>query len=164
MKKLFIIGGTMGTGKTATCRILKNMLDKSVFLDGDWCWDMHPFTVNEATKAMVTDNICHVLNNFISCNEFENIIFCWVMHEQSIIDGLLARLNTSGLSVKLVSLICGENALISRLQSDIKCGLRESDIIERSIQRLPMYNKLNTVKIDVSNISALEAAKMIAKL
>ena len=43
MKTLYFIGGPMGVGKTAACKILKTMLDKCVFLDGDWCWDMHPF-------------------------------------------------------------------------------------------------------------------------
>ena len=57
----------MGVGKTTTCRILRDRLDKCVFLDGDWCWDMHPFVVNAETKAMVLDNICHLLNNFLQC-------------------------------------------------------------------------------------------------
>ena len=33
MKKLYLIGGTMGIGKTTTCQVLKTKLDKSVFLD-----------------------------------------------------------------------------------------------------------------------------------
>ena len=86
MKKLILIGGTMGVGKTATSSLLKQKLNQSVFLDGDWCWDMHPFVVNIETKAMVMNNIVYQLNQFISCSEIENIIFCWVMHEQSIID------------------------------------------------------------------------------
>ena len=57
MKKLYLIGGTMGVGKTTTCQVLKTKLDKSVFLDGDWCWDMHPFMVNEETKKLVLENI-----------------------------------------------------------------------------------------------------------
>ena len=32
MKKLYLIGGTMGVGKTTTCQILKRKLDKSVVL------------------------------------------------------------------------------------------------------------------------------------
>ena len=52
MKKLYLIGGTMGVGKTTTCQILKRKLDKSVFIDGDWCWDMHPFVVNKETKNL----------------------------------------------------------------------------------------------------------------
>ncbi|MBQ0125795.1 MAG: AAA family ATPase, partial [Clostridiales bacterium] len=39
MKTLYLIGGTMGVGKTTVCQQLKKELDKAVFLDGDWCWD-----------------------------------------------------------------------------------------------------------------------------
>ena len=92
MKKLYLIGGTMGVGKTTTCQVLKTKLDKSVFLDGDWCWDMHPFVVNKETMKLVLNNICTLLNNDIKCNTFENIIFCWVMHEQSIIDDILFKI------------------------------------------------------------------------
>lgn len=46
IKNIYIIGGTMGVGKTATCQILKNNLSNCVFLDGDWCWDMQPFSGN----------------------------------------------------------------------------------------------------------------------
>ena len=59
MKKLILIGGTMGVGKTATSSLLKQKLNQSVFLDGDWCWDMHPFVVNRETKAMVMNNIVY---------------------------------------------------------------------------------------------------------
>ena len=69
-KKLYIIGGTMGVGKTTSCRILKTKLPFSVFLDGDWCWDSHPFVVTEETKRMVVDNICYLLNNFIKCSAY----------------------------------------------------------------------------------------------
>ncbi len=44
MKNIYLIGGTMGVGKTTTCQVLKSKLPGSVFLDGDWCWDMQPFS------------------------------------------------------------------------------------------------------------------------
>ena len=53
MKKLYIVGGTMGAGKTTVCQIMKEKLDNAVFLDGDWLWDSHPFTVTGGTKSMV---------------------------------------------------------------------------------------------------------------
>lgn len=105
MKNLYLIGGTMGVGKTTVCQRLKGLLPKAVFLDGDWCWDAEPFVVTEETKAVVMDNICHVLNNFIHCTEYENIIFCWVMHQQGIIDSILERLDTGLCSIKAVSLV-----------------------------------------------------------
>ena len=38
MKTIYLIGGTMGVGKTTVSQQLKKELPKSVFLDGDWCW------------------------------------------------------------------------------------------------------------------------------
>lgn len=35
MKKLYLIGGTMGVGKTTVSQTLKMQLENSVFLDGE---------------------------------------------------------------------------------------------------------------------------------
>ena len=136
MKNLIFINGTMGVGKTATSRELQNLLPDCVFLDGDWCWDMSPFTVTEETKAMVEDNICHMLNNFLKCSEFDNIIFCWVMHQQVIMDNLLSRLDTHDTKVFRFSLTCSDAALTQRLANDVASGMREADIVARSLARL----------------------------
>lgn len=77
MKTLYLIGGTMGVGKTSACRALQQLLPNSVFLDGDWCWNIHPFQVTEETKALVLDNICYLLNRFLRCSLVESVIFCW---------------------------------------------------------------------------------------
>lgn len=164
MKKIYIVGGTMGVGKTTVCQKLKELLPDSVFLDGDWCWDMSPFKVTEETKAMVMDNICYILNNYIHCSAFNNIIFCWVMHEQRIIDDIVSALDTRECEVKIISLICGEQQLRKRLQKDIDARIRQRDILQRSIARLPLYESLDTIKIDVSDISAEQTAKIISEL
>lgn len=164
MKKLYLIGGTMGVGKTTVSQKLKMQLENSVFLDGDWCWDAHPFLVSEETKEMVLNNICAVLNNFLKCSAYENIIFCWAMHEQAIIDTILSRLNTADCRVIALSLICSREKLIRRLQKDISAGVRTDDVIERSISRMTFYQNLDTIKIDTSDKSAEEAANEIAAL
>lgn len=163
MKSLYLIRGTMGVGKTAACQILKKRLNNSVFLDGDWCWNSSPFQVTEETKTMVTDNICYMLNNFIHCSAYENIIFCWVMHEQSIIDAITSKLDLSEVKLFSISLICSESVLRERLIKDVESGIRTADVINRSVSRIPLYSCLNTVKIDVSEISAEETADRIAE-
>jgi broad-specificity NMP kinase len=40
----------MGVGKTTTCKELSKKLQNSVWLDGDWCWMIDPFVVNEENK------------------------------------------------------------------------------------------------------------------
>lgn len=152
----------MGVGKTTTCRELQTILSSSVFLDGDWCWDMKPFIVTDETKKMVTDNICCLLNNFLKCSEFQNIIFCWVMHQQAIIDSILEHLNLAGAQYYLFTLTASESSLHRRLDKDISEGLRTRDILRQSCDRLPLYENMESVKIDVSHISAQEAAKFIA--
>lgn len=153
MKNIYIIGGTMGVGKTTVSQTLKKKLPNSVFLDGDWCWDADPFLVTEETKEMVMDNICHSLNNFIRCSAYENIIFCWVMHEQAIIDTILHRIHTMDCEVNCISLMADDNTLTSRLMGDVNKGIRTSDVIERSVNRIPLYEKLATRKIDTNNKS-----------
>lgn len=164
MKKLIMIGGTMGIGKTTVSQSLKYTLNKSVFLDGDWCWDMHPFVVNEETKTMVLNNIVYQLNQFIHCSHFENIIFCWVMHEQGIIDDIISSLDLTNCQVYCLSLICDPHVLKRRIQKDIDLGKRKQDVLERSLARLDMYHQLQTIKIDLSQLSVADVVKMISHL
>lgn len=161
MKTLYLIGGAMGVGKTAVCRELQKRLPNNVMLDGDWCWAMEPFTVTAETKTMVMDNICHLLNNFIRCSAIENILFCWVMHEQDILDGLLSRLDIRDCRVIPISMTCTEEALRERLQKDIAEGIRQPDILERSIVRLPLYEALHTIKINTTSLTVPEVAEVI---
>lgn len=120
MKKLYLIGGTMGIEKTTVCQELKQRLPQSVFLDGDWCWDASPFQVTEETKEMVQDNICHLLNNFIHCSAYTTILFGWVMHEQSIIDSLLEQIDISNCEVICISLIANADTLREQFRLDIE--------------------------------------------
>jgi shikimate kinase len=163
MKNLIVVGGTAGVGKTTTCRELQKILPRNVFLDGDWCWDMHPFVVTDETKAMVNSNIAHLLNSFLACSEFENVIFCWVLHEQHILDDLINVLNINSCTTHCFSLVSTEQALVERLNRDITAGKRGSDITERSAARIPLYDELDTVKIDVSAISPADAARRITE-
>ncbi|SDG69683.1 shikimate kinase [Marvinbryantia formatexigens] len=154
----------MGVGKTATCRILKEKLPDCVFLDGDWCWDMHPFRVTPETRKMVMENICFLLNQFLCCSAYKNIIFCWVMHEQAIIDGILGKIETGDCRIHTISLVCDEEELRRRLRKDVDAGIRSADVIQRSIARLELYEKLDTEKVDVSNITAEQAAERLLRI
>ena len=164
MKRLYLIGGTMGVGKTAVCQGLKLKLDNSVFLDGDWCWDANPFQVTEETKTMVMENICFLLNQFIHCSAYHNIIFCWVMHEQSIITKILDSLDKSNCEITTISLLCDEQELRERLNQDIAAGIRQPDVKDRSVARIPLYHKLSTIKIDTTGKTVSEIAEEIARL
>ncbi len=164
MKKLYLIGGTMGVGKTTLCQELNKYLPRSVFLDGDWCWNANPFKVTDQTKEMVIDNICHLLNNFLLCSEYENIIFCWVMSDQNVIDTIIDKIRFESYKLISISLIVDEKNLKARLLKDIKVGLREKDVIERSIKKISMYDNLNTIKINTCDKTISELINEIINI
>lgn len=163
MKKLYLIGGAMGVGKTSVCNILKKTLPNSVFLEGDWCWDSHPFQITEETKVMVIDNIRYLLNNFLNCGAYENIIFCWVMHKQHIIDDILSDIDEKRYEIYKISLVCETEVLTKRLLKDISLGIRDDSVINRSLSYLPLYEELDTIKIDNSYLSLIQTAEKIIR-
>ena len=164
MKKLIMINGTMGVGKSTACNILFKMLNNSVYLDGDWCWNMNPFVVSEENKEMVIDNISYLLKSYLNNSGYEYIIFCWVMQEEDIIKQILDKLKDFDFELHKVSLVCSEESLKSRLNIDVQNNIRKADVIKRSIDRISLYEKMDTVKIDVSNITPQDTAKKIYEM
>ena len=164
MKKLIMINGTMGVGKSTVSNILLKMLNNSVYLDGDWCWNMNPFVVSEENKEMVINNISYLLKSHLNNSGYEYIIFCWVMHDEAIFKQVLNELKEFDFELHKVSLVCSEESLKNRLDVDVKNGIRKTDVISRSIERISFYEKMNTLKIDVSNITPKDTAKKICAM
>lgn len=164
MKKLIIINGTMGVGKTATSKALYKKLENSVWLDGDWCWMMNPFIVNDENKEMVLDNITHLLRNFLMNSSFEYVIFNWVIHLEEIFDMVLSKLDGLEFEVIKITLMCNEDSFRKRVSADITNNLREKEALDMGLERIPLYKNMNTIKIDTSDISVLETANKIIKI
>lgn len=164
MKKLIIVNGTMGVGKSAVCSLLNKKLENSVWLDGDWCWMMNPFIPNEENRAMVEGNINHLLRNFLNNTSFEYVIFNWVIHSEDIFEMILNKLSDLEFEVSKITLMCSEESLKRRILKDIKDNLRDEGCIERSIERLPLYENMDTIKIDTSNISVKETVNKILEI
>ncbi len=86
------------------------------------------------------------------------------MHKQFIIDSILEKLYIENCKIKIVSLIADETNLCNRIISDITNGIRSENAIEKSIARIPMYQNLNTIKIDTNNKTIQEIANEIVML
>ncbi|SHI47383.1 AAA family ATPase [Clostridium intestinale] len=161
-KKLIIINGTMGVGKSTISKALYKNLKNSVWLDGDWCWMMNPFVVNDENKKMVEDNIVYLLSNFLRNSSLEYVVFNWVIHEESIFDLLLNRLKDFDFELYKITLICSEEVLRNRIVEDFKNGRGDRNL-ENSLKRLELYRNMDTIKIDTSYKDVSETVDEIIK-
>ena len=158
MKNLIFINGTMGVGKSSVSKQLNKLLDKSVWLDGDWCWMADPFVVTQETKDMVTDNMCHLLNNFINCSEYQNIIFCWVMDYESIYESIATKLKTENCKIWRFTITCSADELKKRVENDT---MQDGRNFERSLERISRFDVLDTIKVFNDGMTAQQTAKYL---
>jgi len=159
-KTLIMIGGAPGCGKTTTAEQLKNSLERSVWLDGDWCWMMNPWEFSEQNKRMVERNISFMLNSFLENDSFEYVILSWVLHSQNLIDTVLDSLNLEDVDIHTYSLVCDETVLEDRMIN----GGREKGQIESSIERMKLYKHLNTHNLDISKLTPEEVVMRIVEV
>ena len=164
MKRLILINGAMGVGKSTVAPLLAKRLAPAVWLDGDWCWKMEPFTVTEENKEVVLENIQTLLGNFLRRGSWETVIFCWVMDHPEIIRQVLEPLKEENIPLWIFTLICSPQALRQRLERDVAAGGRDPDVVERSLLRLPLYRGMDTVQLDVSRQTPEQAAQTMAEL
>jgi len=144
MKKFIIINWAPGVGKTTVCKEMYKRIDKSVWLDGDWCWMMNPFIATEENMKMVEDNI-----NFLNNSSYEYVIFNWVIGSEGKFNNILERLKDLEFKLYKISLLCSAEALKQRMIKD----RREETKIQYSINKLKSYEKMATYKINTTSMS-----------
>lgn len=128
-KRLILVNGPMGVGKTAVCRQLVRLCAPAAFLDGDWCWMLEPFTVTPETKELVLSNIAHMLESYGRCTACRTVVFCWVMQTPDIVQQVLGRLPAGLFSPRLITLMASPEALAARVQKDVDARLRGADAL-----------------------------------
>ncbi|MNC13364.1 Shikimate kinase [compost metagenome] len=160
MKKLIIINGAPGVGKTTVSKELYKSLHKSVWLDGDWCWMMNPWVVTEENIKMVESNITYLLRNYVSNSTFDYIIFNWVLHREEIMLRLLEGIHDLQYELTTITLTCTNESLRERMLLDN----RTQEQIETSCNKLKLYEEMKTYKIDTTNMSSIEAVIKIKEL
>jgi adenylylsulfate kinase-like enzyme len=157
-KHLIMINGTMGAGKTAVCRELYKEFENSVWLDGDWCWLMHPWDFSEENRKMAMNNIQFLLKSYLLNSTLRYIFFSWVMHRAEIIDEILNSLKDITYILHKITITCSEDELRKRMVKEN----RDEASIRESIKRLVNYEQMDTIKIDTTKHSIKETVTIIA--
>ena len=163
MKTLIVLNGPMGAGKTTVGKELCRRLTPSIFLDGDWCWDLPPFSVTDATKALVMDNIRALLRRDLDCPEVDYVVFVWVLQQEETAAALLDGLDEKARILR-ITLNASDESLSRRVQKDIAAGLHITDSLERSLAYQRFYPGQGTLHLSTDGRSPAELADEIAGL
>ena len=144
-KKLIILRGPMGIGKTTVGEALLKQLPAAAYLN----------------KEMVLDNIVYLLRGFLHNPNFRYVIFSWVIQEDGILREILRGLEEMTFELRCYKLVASPDKLLARLERAVAAGEREPDTIERSLHYLPLYEHLVGTAIDVGEMNVEETVQFI---
>lgn len=164
MKKLIIINGTMGIGKTTISKLLCERLNKSAFLDGDWCFDLHPFVATTETLTMAINNIAYLIDNYLNCKECNYIVFSWFINNEKRYERILNAINDGDLMLYRITLTCNEESLKDRWNNDKVTEWRTEQWLMESVKSIKCFEQMEAIKIDTSNLSKDQVVNHIIQI
>lgn len=177
MKKVILLSGPYGVGKTTLANYLVNYLNKTVMFDGEWAWFQgNNWNFTEKNKQMALDNICYVLSNFLKNDDFDIIVFSWVLHKKEDHDLIIDSLKQNEIDFELfdISLIADSNTLQKRLRNRISNKATEFNAmygneqikkaLQGSLNKLHKIMELDNIKLNVSNMNKEEVLEETLKL
>jgi adenylate kinase family enzyme len=156
-KKIIIVNGAPGVGKTTTCKKLQQLLQRSVWLDGDWCWMSNPWTVTEETKRMAENNMALLLNSFLNCSEYEFILYSWIFRSDEVFNKILGKLKTNDFMLHKYTLTCSQDVFFKRL---VDAG-RDKRQFPMCIESLYQCESTESENIDTTHSSVEEVASTL---
>ena len=113
-QRLILISGSPCVGKSAVGTRLFESYDNSAYLDGDWCWCVHPFSVADHRLRNGDRGMSFILSNYLD-SEFEYVFFTSVvLTDPGIRAGILNGITVKDYETIGFTLTCSEEALRRR--------------------------------------------------
>lgn len=162
MKKLILILGANGVGKSTTAEILLQKLSKCAYIDADWCRAINPFPFTDATRTAVSNNIYSLFKNYLLCEDIEFIIFPYGFHgeRRQIFEQVLNRLRQDGIVFELCPIVLKCSSEENRARA-VKDG-RDSERVERGMKNtFAFYDNYTYPSIDTTYLQPDEAAEKV---
>ena len=162
MKKVIVLIGPNGVGKTTTAKAIIDLKSRSAMVDSDWCRFMNPFMFTDTTRQTVTENIFCLIRNYLLNQEIDTVVFThsWHGERKVIYDNVMAKLRETGIvfEEKVIILKC---SLEENLKRSVEDG-RDEERIKRGIKNtFAFYNDFHYPSIDTTELNSYEVAQRI---
>ena len=113
-KKLILISGSPCVGKTTVGSRLFESYDNSAYLDGDWCWCVHPFSVTDTRLRNGDKSMSFVLSNYLDSDFGYVFLTSVVLTNPQIRKNILNGITAKDYDVIGFTLTCSEETLKKR--------------------------------------------------
>ena len=114
MKKLILLSGSPCVGKTTVGQYLFEQYNNSAYLDGDWCWCVNPFSVEDKRLRNGDKSMSFILSNYLQ-SEFDYVFFTSVvLTDSGIRENILKNITADDYEVIGFTLTCSEETLVKR--------------------------------------------------
>ena len=114
MRKLILLSGSPCVGKTTAGQYLFEQYNNSAYLDGDWCWCVNPFSVEDARLRNGDKSMSFILSNYLN-SEFDYVFFTSVvLTDSEIRKNILNGITAKDYEVVGFTLTCSEETLVKR--------------------------------------------------
>lgn len=155
MKKLVLLGGPPGVGKTATLWQLGNKLTHSALLDADDVWRVSNEHSLEENRSIAIQNVIHVMQGYFEAGCHVGIV-SWVFARPQLFEPVIEGLKSRVDSIQQIYLTATEEAIEKRLAHRM-----DQDRLEYSRTRLELINALPFTRIDTTNLSPNKVADQV---
>jgi len=160
VKKLVIIAGPAGIGKTTVCQRLFKTIEGCAWLDGDWCWMVNPYPgKTDEQKAYSLESFGRILDGYFNDENTDIIFFSWMIQRDFMFKLVIDKISYKKYEVIKIVLVCDEKVFLQRLID----GNRS----ERKINNpddMEKYRSLNAHVLDTTNLSVCDTANKIMSL
>ena len=160
MKKLVMIAGPAGVGKTTVCQKLFKRIDGCAWLDGDWCWMVNPYPgKTDEQKAYALKSFGRILDGYFNDANTRIVLFSWMIQWNFMYKLVTDEISYKDYEAIKIALVCDEDAFLRRL---IDGGRSEGKI--RHPDDMGKYRSLDAHVIDTTGLSVDDTAGRIMAL
>lgn len=160
MKKLILILGPNGVGKSTASAALLKVLPNSAYIDSDALRMMNPASGDEVITVQKL-NILALMRNYLSASFVEYVIFPYGCHahRKQMLEDMIGELKTEfEFDVITILLTCCEDENVRRMRTD---GRNEERIAYSIENTRTISDRLDCPRIDTTDLTPEQTAEKI---